>query len=130
MEKIRIAYDKHIRERQPVVRQIREAAKQLEAETKKLNPDLKKRIERQTKANIKKAGKVTRFQNEPISVRGRMPRIPDNPLMMPRAEGSRLPPVMPAQNRFMMDVPSIPFTMKPTASKAGVSRDLLERFRN
>ena len=35
-KKGRTAYDKHIRERQSVVRQIREAAKQLEAETKKV----------------------------------------------------------------------------------------------
>ena len=130
VEKIRTAYDKHIRERQSVVRQIREAAKQLEAETKKLNPDLKKRIERQEKLNIKQAQKVSRFQSEPISIRERRPQIPDNPLMMPSPSGSRLPPVMPAQNRFMMDVPLLPFAMKPTASKAGVSRDLLERFRN
>ena len=130
VERIRSAYDKHIRDRQSVVSKLRKAAKQLEKDTAKLNPELTKRIDRQVKANIKRRTKENRYSLEPPNQQGRMSPIPDNRLMMPREAEAGLPKMDLGDNRFMSTMPTVPIGVRPSASKASVSRDLLERYRN
>jgi hypothetical protein len=130
VERIRSAYDKHIRDRQSIVRKLRKAAKQLEKDTAKLNPELTKRIDRQVKANIKRRTKENRYSLEDPNQQGRMSPVPDNRLMMPRQAEAGLPKMDLGDNRFMSTMPTVPIGVRPSASKASVSRDLLERYRN
>jgi hypothetical protein len=130
VERIRSAYDKHIRDRQSVVSKLRKAAKQLEKDTAKLNPELTKRIDRQVKANIKRRTKENRYSLEDPNQQGRMSPVPDNRLMMPRQADASLPAMEVGDNRFMTTFPKAPLTVRPSASRASVSRDLLEKYRN
>jgi hypothetical protein len=130
VERIRTAYDKHISDRQSLVRKIREAAKQLEKDTEKLNPELEKRIDRQVKANIKRIGKENRYSLEDPNAQGRMSPVPDNRLMMPKEADFGLPPMGLGENRLMPTAPTAPIGVRTPVSKASVSRDLLEKFRD
>ena len=59
-----------------------------------------------------------------------MSPVPDNRLMMPRQAEAGLPKMDLGDNRFMSTMPTVPIGVRPSASKASVSRDLLERYRN
>lgn len=130
MERIRAAYDKHIRDHQSIVQKLRQAAKQLQKDTAKLNPELEKRIARQVKANIKRIDKENRYSLEVPNQQGRMSPVPNNRLMMPRQADAGLPAMEVGDNRFMTTFPKAPLMVRPSASKASVSRDLLDQYRN
>ena len=113
MDRIRAEYDKFIRELKSAQSGLRQAAKQLEENTGKLNAKLEKRLDRSEKKRAKQDEQLAKRNADWMT--SFMPSDPKAPKAQPANRIQQQAPAMPG-NRFM-------------APAASAGAKLSERFR-